>query len=244
MAADPAVLIELAELAFAYPGRQPVMEEVSFVLRRGEKVGIAGLNGCGKTTLLHLIVGLLAPAAGRIVLFGREMERREDFAPLRGRIGLLFQDADDQLFCPTVIEDVAFGPLNQGKTTAAARDIAMDTLRRLEIAGLAGRATHQLSGGEKKLVALAGVLAMQPEVLLLDEPTGGLDARTKERILLLLKETEQACIIISHEYDFLVELAGTISLLQDGRIHLDAAEAAHSHLHVHRFGKYPHAHHS
>ncbi len=118
-------------------------------------------------------------------------------------MGLLFQNADDQLFCPTVLEDVAFGPLNQGKPPAEAIGIARETMARLGLQGFEERVTYKLSGGEKKLVSLATVLAMQPQLLLLDEPTSGLDENTKHRLMHILQDLDIAYMIVSHEQDFL-----------------------------------------
>jgi cobalt/nickel transport system ATP-binding protein len=197
-------LIDLQNLTFAYPGApRPVLNNFSFQLRPGQRLGLIGPNGCGKTTLLHLIMGLVRPQAGRIVIFGAERRRERDFVPVRQKVGLVFQNADDQLFCPTVLEDVAFGPLNQGKKPADAVELARDTLNRLGLPGYEDRVTYKLSGGEKKLVALAGVLAMQPRVLLLDEPTTGLDEDNKGRLALILQNLDIACLIASHENDFL-----------------------------------------
>ena len=122
---------------------------------------------------------------------------------VRQKVGLLFQNADDQLFCPTVIEDVAFGPLNQGKKPEEAVRIARETMDRLGLNGFEDRVTYKLSGGEKKLVSLATVLAMQPQVLLLDEPTAGLDEKTKERLVHILKNLEITFMVVSHENHFL-----------------------------------------
>ena len=130
-------------------------------------MGLTGPNGSGKSTLLKLIVGLVRATAGRVEVFGRFRTCERDFHEVRGRVGLLFQDSDDQLFCPTVAEDVAFGPLNLGQSRDAARRIVTETLDALGLADYQDRITYQLSGGEKRLVALAAVLAMQPEVLLL-----------------------------------------------------------------------------
>ena len=197
-------LIVVDRITFAYPGAaKPVFENFSFQLGSDDHLGLIGPNGSGKTTLLHLIMGLLRPQAGRIVIFGREVRTEKDFVPVRRQIGLLFQNADDQLFCPTVLEDVAFGPLNLGKTPAEAREIALATLERLGLAGFADRVTYKLSGGEKRLVSLATVLAMQPRVLLLDEPTTGLDEKTKHRLIHLIQDLHIPFIIVSHEPDFL-----------------------------------------
>jgi cobalt/nickel transport system ATP-binding protein len=197
-------LIELHNITFAYPGAsQPVFQDFNFQLLPGNHLGLIGPNGSGKTTMLHLIMGLLRPQAGSIVIFGEEVKKEKDFVQVRQKVGLLFQNADDQLFCPTVLEDVAFGPLNQGKPPAEAVQIAQETMARLGLAGFEDRVTYKLSGGEKKLVSLATVLAMQPQLLLLDEPTTGLDEATKHRLIHILQNLDIAYMIVSHEHDFL-----------------------------------------
>ncbi len=227
---------------FAYPGGGNILKGLDFQLRAGEKIGIVGSNGCGKTTFLHLLMGLVVPGSGLVRLFGQELREKSDFVRLRPRLGLLFQDADDQLFSPTVLEDVAFGPLNLGKNTAQARTTACAVLERLGIGELAERVTHHLSGGEKRMVALATVLAMEPEVLLLDEPTTGLDESTRARITEVLTGLAQACVVISHDYDFLATVTDRACYMQDGRIIADNGEVVHNHFHVHRLGGVPHRH--
>jgi cobalt/nickel transport system ATP-binding protein len=202
-------LIELHDLTFAYPGAlHPVFQGFDFQLLPGKHIGLIGPNGCGKTTLLHLIMGLLRPQAGSIVIFGQGVKKEKDFVDVRKKVGLLFQNADDQLFCPTVLEDVAFGPLNQGKKPAEAIKAARETIERLGLEGFEDRVTYKLSGGEKKLVSLATVLAMQPRVLLLDEPTAGLDEKTKERLIHILRNLDITFMIVSHENDFLQHTVG------------------------------------
>jgi cobalt/nickel transport system ATP-binding protein len=197
-------LIELHNISFTYPGAsQPVFEDFNFQLLPGKHLGLVGPNGSGKTTLLHLIMGLLRPQAGRIVILGQEVKKEKDFLDIRQKVGLLFQNADDQLFCPTVLEDVAFGPLNQGKTPAEAIQIARETMEKLGLAGFEERVTYKLSGGEKKLVSLATVLAMQPQLLLLDEPTTGLDENTRHRLIHILQNLDISYLIVSHEHEFL-----------------------------------------
>ena len=197
-------LIELQNITFTYPGApHPVFQDFNYQLLPGEHIGLIGPNGSGKTTLLHLIMGLLRPQAGSIVIFGQEVKKEQDFIEVRQKVGLLFQNADDQLFCPTVLEDVAFGPLNLGKTPDEAIGIARETMERLGLHGFEDRVTYKLSGGEKKLVSLATVLAMQPQLLLLDEPTAGLDEHTKHRLIHILKSLDIAYMIVSHEQDFL-----------------------------------------
>lgn len=202
-------LIELQKITYTYPGcATPVFQDFNFQFLPGQQVGLTGPNGCGKTTLLHLIMGLLKPQAGRIVIFGEEVSKEKDFAAIRQRVGLVFQNPDDQLFCPTVLEDVAFGPLNQGKAAAEAIRIARETMEKLGLQGFEDRITYKLSGGEKKLVALATVLAMQPELLLLDEPTTGLDTDTKHRLVHLLQDLDIGYMIVSHEDAFLHHTVG------------------------------------
>jgi len=197
-------LIELRDITFTYPGAaRPVFQDFNFQLLPGKHLGLVGPNGSGKTTMLHLIMGLLRPQAGKVVIFGREVSKERNFVEVRRQVGLLFQNADDQLFCPTVLEDVAFGPLNQGKSPAEAVGIARMTMLQLGLEGFEDRVTYKLSGGEKKLVSLATVLAMQPKILLLDEPTTGLDDQTRRRLIRILKDLEISYLIVSHEHEFL-----------------------------------------
>lgn len=212
------VIIELKGVSFSYAPERPVLKDLDFSLARGQQAGLIGPTGSGKTTLLHLIMGLSRPAAGRVEVFGRVRETEADFREVRARIGFLFQDADDQLFCPTVAEDVAFGPLNLGFGQARARALVRETLDRLGLAGFEERVTYKLSAGEKKLVALATVLAMQPEVLLLDEPTAGLDEETTGRIVRLLRESALPFLIVSHDRPFLTQTAKTLLRLENGSL--------------------------
>jgi len=215
---ESAPLIRLQGVSFAYNHHRPVLDRLDLTFFPGERAGLIGPNGSGKTTLFHVIMGLLKPSAGRLEIFGRERQAEADFREVRTRIGFLFQEADDQLFCPTVAEDVAFGPLNLGKSHAEARAIVRETLERLGLAGFEDRITYKLSGGEKKLVALATVLAMKPEMLLLDEPTSGLDHRTRETIIEVLTESGLPYLIISHDRDFLSRTATSFLQMENGRL--------------------------
>jgi len=237
------VTIEMTDVGFEYPSGRTVLDHVDFRLRTGEKIGLIGPNGSGKSTFLHMIMGLLKPTSGNIRLFGKPVSEEKDFQEYRQRIGLLFQHADDQLFSPTVLEDVAFGPLNLGHSPAEARAMALKTLEELDLRGFEDRVTYRLSGGEKKLVALATVLVMAPDVLLLDEPTTGLDEATIIRITDILSNLEIGYIIVSHEYDFLALTTREIYSIHDGRIAFDGdASKIHSHYHSHPAGGMPHRH--
>jgi len=234
----------MKNVCFSYSDRRrSVLDHINFELGKGEKIGLIGHNGSGKTTLLHIIMGLLPVSSGTMRVFGESVKTEKDFYAVRQKIGLLFQNADDQLFSPTVLEDVAFGPLNLGKTPQEAIEMSEKTLAELNLKGFENRVTHKLSGGEKKLVSLATVLVMQPEVLLLDEPTTGLDESTRERIIAALNRLDISCIIVSHEYDFLARTTRVIYSMKDGRIEYNGdAAALHTHSHSHSMGKHPHVH--
>jgi cobalt/nickel transport system ATP-binding protein len=235
-------LIHLRGITYRYAGREPVLRDLDFELFKGDRVGLVAPNGSGKTTLFHVIMGLLRPAAGSIEIFGRPCSREKDFAAVRTRIGLLFQDADDQLFSPTVLEDVAFGPLNLGKSREEAIEISKRTLDFLGLKGFEDRITFRLSGGEKRLVSLATLLAMEPEILLLDEPSNALDNATKAKLIHVLKSLDLSYIIISHEYDVLSDTTNMIYSMENGRVILDEREYIHVHQHSHKVGKQPHRH--
>lgn len=211
-------LFRLSDIRFAYDPERPVLAGAHFTLRAGERVALTGPNGAGKTTLFHLMVGLLKAQAGTVEAFGLPRIREKDFVEVRPRAGLLFQDPDDQLFCPTVAEDVAFGPLNLGKSAAEVRAIVRRTLAALGLEGFEHRVTYKLSGGQRRLVSLATVLAMDPEVLLLDEPTNALDAETRERLIAILDGLPQAMVVISHDEDFLARVARRRVRLGQGRL--------------------------
>ncbi len=212
------VLFRLAGIHFAYDRQRIVLRDAHFELQRGERIALVGRNGAGKTTLFHLMVGLQRPQSGTIEAFGKARMSEKDFVEVRARAGLLFQDSDDQLFCPTVAEDVAFGPLNLGKSAQEARTIVRRTLTSLGLEGFEDRITHKLSGGQKRLVALASVLAMEPDVLLLDEPTNALDTETEARLTDILVNLPQSLVVISHDEDFLARVTNARVRLENGQL--------------------------
>ncbi|SFC71160.1 energy-coupling factor ABC transporter ATP-binding protein [Tropicimonas isoalkanivorans] len=211
-------LFDLWDIHFGYPGRAPVLTGADMTLEAGERVCITGHNGAGKSTLLRIMVGLLRPEAGSVTAFGQPRRAEADFHEVRRRAGLVFQDPDDQLFCPTVAEDIAFGPLNLGASREEALGIVERVLKQLDLMHLRDRITHKLSGGEKRLVTLATVLAMEPDVLLLDEPTNGLDEANEARLVEVLLGLPQAMVVVSHDPHFRRRV-GTRSLrLHEGRL--------------------------
>lgn len=211
-------LLSIKDLSFAYETERPVLTGINLELNGGERVAVIGPNGAGKSTLLYLITGLLHPSRGTIEVFGTVRSQEKDFIEVRSRAGLLFQDPEDQLFCPTVLEDVAFGPLNLGKSRGETLDAVRETLIMLGLSGYENRVTYRLSGGEKRLVSLATILVMQPDILLLDEPTANLDPESTEGVLLLLESLPQAMLIVTHDREIIARLAHRSVYLHNGII--------------------------
>lgn len=210
-------LLRMRGLGLRRSGR-PVLEGIDLEVKERERVVILGGIGAGKTTLLMTALGLLPRDSGELELLGCACRDESDFAPLRGAVGLAFQDPDDQLIGPTVLEDVEFGPLNLGWNAQRAHAAAHTALDQVGLGGLADRPVHELSGGEKRLVALAGLLAMGPRLLLLDEPTASLDERTAQRLLDILRASGLSMLIATHDPQC-VDVLGTRSLrLEGGRI--------------------------
>ncbi len=235
-------MIELRDISYTFnQAKSPVLHNLSFATQ-DKRLGIIGPNGCGKTTLLHLMVGLLTPDKGEVLFHGKPVVTKDDLRALRKEVGFLFQNSDDQLFSPTVIEDVAFGPLNLGFSPDEAKDIALTTLACLGLAGFEDRITHRLSGGEKKLVALATILAMKPKMLLLDEPTNNLDPKTRSHLIEILQGLDLYQIIISHDWDFLSHTTSILYKIDHGHIHRCKEDHVHIHRHLHVAGDHPHQH--
>jgi cobalt/nickel transport system ATP-binding protein len=210
-----ATILAVEGATYSYLDRYPALKSVDMTVARGEKIALLGANGCGKSTLLKLLDGLLFAEAGRYTAFGEEvtedkLEDEQFNSGFRARVGFIFQNSDAQVFSPTVREEIAFGPLNMGLTIEAVEQRVADTLAMLEIDNLADRAPFQLSGGQKKRVAIASVLAMNPEVLLFDEPTAALDPRTQQWLIELIVELNRAgktIVLATHDLDTLDLLA-------------------------------------
>ena len=196
-----------------YRNQQAVISDLTFAITDQQKFVLQGEIGTGKSTLLLALLGFVPLHSGEINWFGKSCCQEADFMPLRGTVGICFQQADDQLFGPTVLDDVAFGCLNQGKSKAEAYQSALEQLEKLGITHLKARSVNLLSGGEKNFTALAGVLAMQPKMLLLDEPTNGLDAKNKAKLTALLQALELPMLIASHDLAFSEALADEVICL-------------------------------
>lgn len=214
-------LLEARELTHTYPGGVHALERLSLYVERGRRLAILGANGSGKTTLLLHLNGTLRPHSGAVLLDGKPMGY--DSAGLtawRRRVGLVLQNADDQLFASTVAEDISFGPLNLGMSETEARQRVDYALGALHIHDLADRPTHMLSFGQKKRVAIAGLLAMQPEILLLDEPTAGLDHQGTEDLLVVLEELSRhhtTLVFTTHDVELAYRFADEVALFNRGQ---------------------------
>jgi cobalt/nickel transport system ATP-binding protein len=209
--------LAVSGLSFSYPKVPNVLKDVNLQVLSGEKVGIVGPNGTGKTTLFFLICGVLRPSAGRITLFDRPMK----YGEFRSEIGLIFQNPDDQLFSPSVRDDVAFGPQNLGLSKAEVDVRVEEALGMAGVLDLADRPPHHLSGGEKRMVAVAGVSAMCPRLVIYDEPSSNLDIRSRRRLIGFLQAMPGTLLIASHDLEFILEVCGRVILLDEGQIVAD-----------------------
>jgi len=208
----PALIV--SGLCFSYPDNPSVLQDVSLRVLPGERVGLIGPNGAGKTTFFLLVCGVLKPDAGEITLFGEPMVQA-DFRP---EIGLVFQNPDDQLFCPSVRDDVAFGPQNLGLSKEEVGTRVKEALSMTGTLELADRPPHHLSGGEKRMVSISGVLAMRPRLVIYDEPNANLDIRSRRRLVRFLQASEETILIASHDLELVLEVCERVVLMEEGRI--------------------------
>lgn len=266
MALIPETVFDISDVSYSY-GQIAALNCVSLRIARGERVALLGANGSGKSTLLRLLAALCFPEQGSISFSGENLtaerlETDEFFFRFRRRVGIVFQNPDIQLFNPSVFDEVAFGPLQLRWPEEQVRERVRETLAAMDIAGLSERPPHRLSGGEKKRVALASVLVLDPEVLLLDEPTTGLDPSSAAQIVRLLaswKNGSRTVIAATHDLDVLEEIADRCWVLESGRIiaddeplsvlHnialLERASLMRPHMHTHEDGMlspHPHVH--
>ncbi len=214
------MLLEVNGLSFEYQPGQPVLREVSFSADAGESVGLIGANGAGKSTLLKILVGLADGFDGRIAIDGLPVEQKH-LAEIRRKTGYVFQDADSQLFMTTVADDVSFAPRNYGISEAEVEERVRKALSMVHMEGLSDRPVWQLSGGEKKRAALATVLSMDPQILLLDEPSAALDPANRRNLIRILNELAPLKIIASHDLDFIYDTCSRVILIHGGQIIAD-----------------------
>ena len=215
--------LEVRGLRYTYPDGRQALRGVDFRLAPGERAALVGPNGAGKSTLMLQLNGLLR-GEGEVWVAGRQLSDKT-LGEMRGQIGLVFQDPDDQLFSPTVFEDVAFGPLYAGLAEAEVRARVGNALRAVGMQDAGPRVPHHLSGGEKKRVAIATALAMEPEVLILDEPTAGLDPRARRGLMRMLANLPQTMLVATHDMRLVAELFPRTIVLDEGLVRSDGPTA-------------------
>lgn len=212
-------MIEFQHVSFAYENNHQVLNDLSFHIEDGESVGLIGANGAGKSTIMKLLTGLLQ-GQGRILVSGMEVSR-SNLSTIRQKLGFVLQNSDNQMFMPTVYEDMMFAPLNYKISREEAEKRIDEVLARLNLAYLKHRHNHKISGGEKRMAAIATILAMEPEAILMDEPTSALDPHNRRIIINTIRELDQTKLITSHDLDMILDTCSRVILLSNGNIAAD-----------------------
>lgn len=212
-------MIEFRKVSFSYDGERPVVENLSFTIEKGESVGLIGANGAGKSTLMKLLLGLLS-GTGEILVDGLPVTKK-NLPSIRQKLGFVLQDSDNQMFMPTVYEDMIFGPRNYGLSKDEAERRVDEVLSQLNLTSLKHRHNHKLSGGEKRMAAIATILAMQPEAILMDEPSTALDPVNRRTVIRTVNALPQTKLIASHDLDMILDTCDRVILLANGKIAAD-----------------------
>ena len=217
--------VEFKDVLFHYPDGTEALKGISFRITHGESVGIVGANGAGKSTLLLHMNGYLMPTSGTITI-GDIRLQKGTAKEIRKRVGVVFQNPDDQLFMPTVFDDVAFGPLNLGLDEQCVRERVHEALLRVNGLALKDKPPHHLSGGQKSAVAIASILAMDPDILVMDEPAANLDPKSRRSLINLLKGFVHTKIVASHDLDLILDVCSRCIVVRDGVVVADGASTA------------------
>ena len=212
-------MLEFRNVSFSYEPGTPVLDNLSFHIRKGETVGLIGANGAGKSTIMKLMLGLL-PAQGEILVEGMPVTK-QNLSVIRQKIGFVLQDSDNQMFMPTVYEDMIFGPRNYGLTREEADARVDRVLKELGLESLKHRHNHKISGGEKRMAAIATILAMEPEMIVMDEPSTALDPVNRRRVISTINSRKETKLIASHDLDMILDTCQRVILLNHGRIVAD-----------------------
>ncbi len=210
-------MLVIDKLCVRYHDGNQVINELSALIRDGETVGLIGANGAGKSTLLMSLVGLLLPCGGRIEVNGTTLQK-DTIRKIRERIGVVFQNPDDQLFMSNVYDDIAFGLRNYGMTEEKIKDRIHQVIKALGVEKLEAMSSNKLSGGEKRIIAIATILVMEPSIVLFDEPTSFLDPKTRRKLMQLLKSLSMTKLIATHDLDMALELCDRVLILKEGSI--------------------------
>ena len=212
-------MIEFRDVSFSYDTETPVVQDINLVIRKGETVGLIGANGAGKSTIMKLMLGLLT-GSGQILVDGLQMNKH-NLSQIRQKIGFVLQDSDNQMFMPTVYEDMIFGPRNYGLSKEEAEARVDRVLEHLGLQDLKYRYNHKISGGEKRMAAIATILAMEPEVILMDEPSTALDPVNRRTVIHTIQSLPQTKLIASHDLDMILDTCERVILLSHGTIVVD-----------------------
>ena len=214
-------MIEFQNVSFSYDVAHPVVENLSFTINKGETVGLIGANGAGKSTIMKLLLGLLI-GKGRITVDGLSLSK-QNIPSIRQKIGFVLQDSDNQMFMPTVYEDMIFGPRNYGLSKEETERRVDEVLNRLNLQDLKHRYNHKISGGEKRMAAIATILAMEPETILMDEPSTALDPVNRRTVINTINALPQTKLIASHDLDMILDTCQRVILLSRGKIVADGS---------------------
>ena len=215
-------MIEFQNVSFAYETGENVIEDMSFSIGAGESVGLIGANGAGKSTIMKLLLGLVMPTEGRVLVGGSEVTSKS-LGEIRKKLGFVLQNSDNQMFMPTVYEDMIFAPLNYMLSREETEKRVDEVLRRLHIEELKHKYNHKISGGEKRMAAIATILAMEPEAILMDEPTSALDPYNRRLVINTIKELNQTKLIASHDLDMIADSCERVILIGCGRVAADGS---------------------
>ena len=213
-------MIQLDKVSFSYEPGRPILQDLSLHIHKGESVGLIGANGAGKSTILKLMLGLLTPQSGTVRVDGLDMNK-ENIATIRRKLGFVLQNSDNQLFMPTVEEDMMFAPLNYGMDREEAEKKVDEVLEQLNLTELKYRHNHRISGGEKRMAAIATILVMEPEAVLMDEPSAALDPCNRRTVIDTIRSMDQTRLITSHDLDMILDTCERVILLDKGRIVAD-----------------------
>lgn len=217
-------MIEFQNVKFAYESGRDVIHDMSFRIEKGESVGLIGANGAGKSTIMKLLLGLLQAVDGKVLIDGTEV-KKETLGEIRAKLGFVLQNSDNQMFMPTVYEDMIFGPLNYGLSREAVDKRVDEVLERLGLEYLKHRYNHKISGGEKRMGAIATILAMDPAAILMDEPTSALDPYNRRLVINTIRELDQTKLVASHDLDMILDTCDRVILISGGRVAADGPAA-------------------
>ena len=212
-------MIEFKNVSFEYEKGKKTLQDINFHIEKGECVGVIGANGAGKSTIMKIMLGLL-PCEGEVFAAGMPVNK-ENLGEIRKKLGFVLQDPDNQMFMPTVLEDMIFGPMNYGLSREEAEKKADAVLLQLGISGLKNKYNHKISGGEKRMAAIATILAMEPEAVIMDEPTVALDPYNRRLVINTIRSMDNTKVIASHDLDMILDLCDRVLLVSGGRIAAD-----------------------